>query len=142
HGRQVPGDHGDIAVFETEADGVKDTAVPITVTFRHIAPTDALRSHAEKKLGNLAGMVPGATDVHVVLGAAPPAHHRQHVEITIHGRNHVVTASEETNDMYAAIDLAVGKVESQIRTLKGKIVEQPRRSSMNNRKSGSPPADS
>ena len=121
---------------------MKENALPITVTFRHIAPTDALRAHAEKKLTHMTGKVPGATDVHVVLSAAPPHHHRQLAEITIHGRNHVLTASEETNDMYVAIDLAVSKLESQIRTLKGKIVEGSRRGSTNNRRAGSPPTDS
>ena len=119
-----------------------EKAIPITVTFRHIAPTDALRAHAEKKLSHLTGKVPGATDVHVVLSAQPPHHHRQLAEITIHGSHHVLTASEETNDMYVAIDLAVGKLESQIRTLKGKMVGQPRRSSTNNRRAGSPPTSS
>jgi putative sigma-54 modulation protein len=119
---------------------VKDKAVPITVTFRHIAPTDALRSHAERKLTAIAGMVPGATDVHVVLSAAPPHHHRQLAEVTIHGRQHVLTARDETNDMYAAIDLVAGKLESQVRTLKGKLIEAPRRSSGNHRRSGSAPA--
>jgi ribosomal subunit interface protein len=52
----------------------------------------------------------------------------------------VLTASEETNDMYAAIDLAVQKLESQIRTLKGKLIEAPRRNPANNRRSGSAPA--
>jgi putative sigma-54 modulation protein len=119
---------------------VKDRSVPITVTFRHIAPTDALRAHAEKKLANMTGMVPGATDVHVVLSAAPPHHHRQLAEITIHGRNHVLTAREETNDMYVAIDAAVSKLESQVRTLKGKIVEaRQRRNSNHQRRSGSSP---
>ncbi len=119
---------------------MKDRSVPITVTFRHIAPTDALRAHAEKKLGHMTGMVPGATDVHVVLSAAPPHHHRQLAEITIHGRNHVLTAREETNDMYVAIDAAVSKLESQVRTLKGKIVQAPRRNSNHQRRSGSSPS--
>jgi len=119
---------------------VKNNSVPITVTFRHIAPTDALRAHAEKKLSSIVGMVPGATDVHVVLSAAPPHHHRQLAEITVHGRQHVLTARDETNDMYAAIDVAVDKLERQIRTLKGKIVEAPRRNSGGSRRSGSGPA--
>jgi putative sigma-54 modulation protein len=119
---------------------VKDKAVPITVTFRHIAPTEALRAHAEKKLSAVVGKVPGATDAHVVLSAHPPHHHQQIAEIQVHGGQHVLTAHEQTNDMYAAIDLAVGKLESQIRTLKGKLVQAPRRNPANHRRSGSTPA--
>lgn len=118
---------------------MNDKVVPITVTFRHIAPTEALRTHAEKKLDGVAAKVPGATDVHVVLSAQPPHHHRQLAEITVHGA-HVITARDETNDMYSAIDVAVAKLESQIRKLKGKMVEEPRRASTGNRRNGPPPA--
>jgi ribosome hibernation promoting factor len=121
---------------------VKQKPVPISVTFRHIAPTDALRAHAEKRLSHLVPMVPGVTDVHVVLSATAPHHHRQLAEITVHGRQHVLTASDETNDMYAAIDLAAGKIESQIRTLKGKLIQAPRRNSAGPRRSGTSPTDS
>lgn len=116
---------------------MKEIAVPITVTFRHIAPTDALRSHAEKRLNGVAGMVPGATDVHIVLSASPHRH-RQGAEITIHGAHHVLSAREETADLYEAIDLAVAKIDRQIRTLKGKLIEKPRRGSGQRRRTGSP----
>lgn len=119
---------------------MKDKTVPITVTFRHIAPTEALRTHAEKRLGPVVVQVPGATSAHVVLAAQPPHHHRQLAEITVHGGHSVLTAHDETNDMYAAIDLAVSKLESQVRTLKGKIIQAPRRNSTNNRRSGPPPS--
>ena len=118
---------------------MKEIAVPITVTFRHIAPTDALRSHAEKKLNGIAGMVPGATDVHVVLSASPHRH-RQSAEITIHGAHHVLSAHEETADLYAAIDLAVAKIDSQVRKAKGRVIEAPRRGSTTARRSTPPTA--
>ena len=45
---------------------MKKPTVPITVTFRHIAPTEPLRKYAEKKLAGIVGLVPGATDAHVI----------------------------------------------------------------------------
>ena len=115
---------------------MKAKEVPITVTFRHIAATDALRAHAEKKLTPVVALVPGATDVHVVLTTSPH-HHRQSCEIKVLGAHHVLTAREETDDMYAAIDLAASKLQSQVRKLKGKVIQEPRRNSTGNRKAGS-----
>lgn len=99
----------------------KKVDVPITVTFRHIAPTDALRSHAEKKLAHLIGLIPGATDVHVILAAATH-HHRQSAEFVVHASNSNLTAHAETDDMYAAIDQAAAKLDRQVRKLKDRVV--------------------
>ena len=92
--------------------------IPIIVTFRHLAPTEALRAHAESKLAGLAGQVPGATDVHVVLEVSPH-HHRQSAEITVHADgHHVLQAHEET-------------------TRRGLVFEAPRREASTRRRPGS-----
>jgi len=110
--------------------------IPITVTFRHLAPTEALRSHAEKKLAGVAGQVPGATDVHVVLEVSPH-HHRQAAEITVHADgHHVLQAHHETEDLYQSIDGAVAKLQSQVRTLRGKVIDTPRREGSDRRRGG------
>ena len=114
----------------------KSKAIPITVTFRHIEPTDALRTYAEKKLSSIVTLVPGATDAHVVLSATTH-HHRQLCEITVHGGHTVLNARDETDDLYAAIDLATAKLDRQVRRLKGKMIEEPRRSSSNGRRASS-----
>lgn len=104
----------------------KKADVPITVTFRHIAPTDALRNHAEKKLSHIIGLIPGATDVHVILTAATH-HHRQSAEFVVNASTSHLTAHAETDDMYTAIDQAAAKLDSQVRKLKGRVVEGSRR---------------
>lgn len=104
----------------------KKVDVPITVTFRHIAPTDALRNHAEKKLSHIIGLIPGATDVHVILTAATH-HHRQSAEFVVNASTSHLTAHAETDDMYTAIDQAAAKLDSQVRKLKGRVVEGSRR---------------
>lgn len=117
----------------------KKLPVPITVTFRHLEPTDALRAHAEKKLAPIVGLVPGAVDAHVILSMAKH-HHRQGAEIVVHGANSHLTAHAETDDLYASIDQAAAKLDSQVRKLKGRVVGAPRRSSTNGRRSGPPAA--
>jgi putative sigma-54 modulation protein len=105
---------------------VKKKDVPITVTFRHMAPTEPLRAYADKKLKPVARLLPGATDAHVIL-TANGAKHRQSAEIVLHGSHAVLKAFEETADLYAAIDLAVAKLDSQVRKAKGRVIEAPRR---------------
>ena len=113
---------------------MKKKTVPITVTFRHIAPTEALRAYAEKKLKS-ATLLPGAVDAHVTL-TANTHRHRQSAEIILHGAHSVLKAFEETDDLYAAIDLAVAKLDAQVRKTRGRVIEAPRRGSTTARRIG------
>lgn len=105
---------------------MKKKDVPITVTFRHMAATEPLRAYAEKKLGPVAAVLPGVVDAHVIL-TANGSKHRQSAEIVLHGAHSVLKALEETSDLYAAIDLAVAKLDSQVRKAKGRVIQAPRR---------------
>jgi putative sigma-54 modulation protein len=120
--------------------GARSQSISVTVTFRHLSPSDPLREYAEKKLVPVAELVPGATDAHVVLGAEQH-HHRQHVEVTVHGSHHVVLhAKGDGDDMYASIDMATDRLASQARKLRGRVIEEPRRSSTEAKRSGSTPS--
>jgi putative sigma-54 modulation protein len=118
---------------------VKKKDVPITVTFRHMNATDALQSYAEKKLQAVAKLLPGAVDAHVIL-TANGTKHRQSAEIVLHGSHAVLKALEETDDLYAAIDLAIAKIDSQVRKMKGRVIQEPRRSSTAARRTTPPTA--
>ncbi|MFN8544169.1 MAG: ribosome-associated translation inhibitor RaiA [Candidatus Binatia bacterium] len=90
----------------------------ITVTFRHVEPTPALRTHAEEKLGRVIRKYlrrPG--DAHVILEVAKERHL---AEITLQADHVTMFAKEETHDLYAAIDLAVAKLEHQAQKLKAR----------------------
>ena len=112
---------------------MKKNDVPITVTFRHMATTEALQAHAEKKLKSVIKLLPGAVDAHVIL-TANGTKHRQSAEIILHGAHSVLKAIEETDDLYGAIDLAIAKIDSQVRKLKGRVIEEPRRNSTGTRR--------
>lgn len=118
---------------------MKKKDVPITVTFRHMNATDALQSYAEKKLQAVAKLLPGAVDAHVIL-TANGTKHRQSAEIVLHGSHAVLKALEETDDLYAAIDLAIAKIDSQVRKMKGRVIQEPRRSSTAARRTTPPTA--
>jgi ribosomal subunit interface protein len=100
--------------------------VPINVTFRHLGATDAIKEHAKKKLSSIIRQIPGATDVHVIL-ASEPHHHRTSCEIVVHATHTKLTAHDEGQDLYAAIDKATAKLAGQARTLKGRVVNEARR---------------
>jgi len=117
----------------------KKLEIPITVTFRHLAPSDALRDHARKKLMAILGLVPGATDAHIILATASH-HHRQSAEVVVHGASSHLSAHAETDDMYAAVDQAVAKLDRQVRKLKGRVIDGPRRGTVSDRRP--PPAAS
>jgi putative sigma-54 modulation protein len=93
----------------------------INVTFRHVNPTEALRSHAEEKLGRMVKKyLHRPVDAHVILSVAKERHA---AEITLQADHVTMFAKEETTDLYAAIDLAVGKLEHQAQKLRAKRKE-------------------
>ena len=90
----------------------------INVTFRHVDPTPALRSHAEEKLERMVKKyLHRPVDAHVILSVAKERHT---AEITLQADHVTMFAKEETTDLYAAIDLAVAKLEHQAQKLREK----------------------
>jgi putative sigma-54 modulation protein len=83
----------------------------VTVTFRRIEPTPALRRHAEDKVRRACKVLRRPIEAHLVLSVLK----RRHVaEVTVTANQLVLNATAETHDLYAAIDDAVGKLERQI----------------------------
>jgi putative sigma-54 modulation protein len=85
----------------------------VLVTFRHIEATDALRRYAEEKVDKTARkLLHRPIEAHVVLSVVK---HRHMAEISLSADHLVFNAAEETGDLYSAIDLAMGKIDRQIR---------------------------
>ena len=89
----------------------------VTVTFRHVDPTPALRQHAEEKIRRLNKYLHRPVDAHVILSVVKERHT---AEITLNADHESMFAKEVTHDLYSAIDLAVGKLEHQAQRLKEK----------------------
>ena len=84
----------------------------VMVTFRHMEATDALRRYAESKVERAYKFLRHPIEAHVVLSVTK----RRHVaEITLTGKHLSLNATEETGDLYSAIDLAMSKIERQIK---------------------------
>jgi putative sigma-54 modulation protein len=84
----------------------------VTVTFRHVQPSDAFRVYAERKLAHVAKYLRRPCEVHLILAVDK---YRQHGEVTVKSGRLSVTAQEETKDLYSVIDLLAGKVERQLK---------------------------
>jgi putative sigma-54 modulation protein len=99
-----------------------------TVTFKQIDPSEHLKSYVSGKLDRFDKYLDNPAEANVVLTVEK---FRHIAEINIAGDKLTIIASEETNDMYAAIDMALDKLEKQIKKSKQKIRE--RRSASKNR---------
>jgi ribosomal subunit interface protein len=91
------------------ADGA---ATNVTVTFRHVEPTDAIRLYAERKLAHVGKLLKRSCDAHLILTVDK---YRQHGEVTVKSGRLSVTAQEETKDLYSVIDLLADKVGRQLK---------------------------
>src|SRR5438477_8282356 len=86
----------------------------VTVTFRHVEPTPALRAYAEEKLERVKKYLRRPVEAHVILSVSKERHV---AEITLQADHQTMFAEETTHDLYSAIDLVVDKLEHQAQKL-------------------------
>ncbi len=81
--------------------------------------TEAIKNYVEEKVGSLQRFFPKNNDLEarVYIKIYDVI---QKVEVTIPGNQFILRAEEESDDLYAAIDLVVDKLERQIRRHKTK----------------------
>ena len=91
----------------------------IAVTFRHMESSEAVRSYVEEKLAKVKKYIDEPIDAQVVLSVQKKIHHR--AEVTMGAKGLTIKSVEEKDDMYAAIDLMVDKVERQLKKYKEKL---------------------
>jgi putative sigma-54 modulation protein len=85
----------------------------VTVTFRHVEPTEAIRRYGERKLAHLAKALMRPCTVHLILSVDK---YRQCGEVTVKsGSLALVAAQQETKDLYSVIDLLADKVQRQLK---------------------------
>ncbi len=95
----------------------------ISVTGHHIDVTNALRNYVESKFERLARHFDHVTDVHVILGIEKI---NKKAEATVQISGAKLFAEEQQEDMYAAIDGLIDKLDRQVRKHKEKIKDHHR----------------
>ena len=89
----------------------------INVSGQHIEVTKSMRDYVTSKMERLERHFDQVTNVHAVLSVEKQ---RQMAEATIHINGATVFANAENEDMYAAIDALVDKLDRQIKKYKEK----------------------
>lgn len=90
----------------------------VSVTGHHIEVTDSLRSYVEEKISKLKRHFDNVTDIHVILTVEKLA---QKSEATVQVSGAKLFAEDTQEDMYAAIDNMVDKLDRQIIKHKEKL---------------------
>jgi ribosome hibernation promoting factor len=88
------------------------------ITFRNLDATDALKEYARDKVERVNKYVDRPTEAHVVLSLERYLHH---ADIGIHAGRYFLRGREKSPDMYASIDLAMDKIERQLKRYKEKL---------------------
>jgi putative sigma-54 modulation protein len=78
-----------------------------------------IREYAEEKLSRVNKYIDEPIDAQVVLSVAKKIRHR--AEVTLVAKGITIKGSEETEDMYAAIDAVVNKIERQLKKYREKL---------------------
>lgn len=91
----------------------------ITITFRHMDGTDAMKRHAHEKISKLQKFLRQAMTAQVTLSVEGLDHI---VDVRIQSGGSNFHANERTPDMYASIDLVLDKLERQVHAQKGASV--------------------
>jgi len=90
----------------------------INVTFRHMETSEPVRNYVEDKLPKVKKYIDEPVDAQVVL-SVEKIRHKAEVPLTAKGIT--IKATDETADMYAAIDGVLDKLERQLKRYKDKI---------------------
>ena len=96
----------------------------ISITFRHVEASEAIKTYAAEKVDKLQKFLRKPITVKVTLSLEK---HQQSAEVQLSSGSEHIEAKVVTDDMYAAIDAAMDKIERQIREHKGSAQSKRRR---------------
>ncbi|MBE2250333.1 MAG: ribosome-associated translation inhibitor RaiA [Myxococcus sp.] len=102
----------------------------MNITFRHVDPIESLKTYSQEKVDKVDKYLDQASEAHVVLSVEK--HHHQ-ADITIHSGPYMLRGKERSQDMYASIDLAMDKIERQLKRYKERLKEKHGRDRVHHR---------
>ncbi len=95
----------------------------ITITFRHMVGTEAVKKYAHEKVAKLQKFLRQAMTAQVTLSVEGLLHV---ADVRISSGGLALQATERGEDMYASIDMVHDKLERQIRDGKGSTIARKR----------------
>jgi putative sigma-54 modulation protein len=90
----------------------------LSITFRNFEATDSLKEYAREKVDKVNKYLDRAGEAHVVLSLE---RHLHHADITVYSGAFVLRGKEKSGDMYASMDLAMEKIERQLKRYKDRL---------------------
>ncbi len=90
----------------------------VAVTFRHMKTHEGVKAYVKEKVEKLQKYIENPREVHVVLAVEK---FRHIAEITVLGDGGIFNSQGKDNDLYAAIDQMVDKMERQVRERREKV---------------------
>lgn len=90
---------------------------------RSLDVTDHMKEYVDKKVSKLDRYLPGIEEARVDLAyvkSARSANDRQVAQITVRGKGFILRSEERADDIYAALDTALDKMQRRIERYKGK----------------------
>jgi putative sigma-54 modulation protein len=107
------------AVLRWQWSATLEDQMQISVTFRHMDATDALRGYAEEKIEKaLRKYLKTPFEAHVVLSTE---RHHHVCDVTVLVAGHTIKGTEKTDSMYSSIDKVGDKIERQVSRYKAKL---------------------
>ena len=98
-------------------------ALEVNLFVRDLKQTDRMREYVDKKVGKLDRYINNINEARVDLAyvkSARDANDRYVAQVTIHGKGFVMRAEERSDDIFAALDAAIPKLQRRIKRYKGK----------------------
>ena len=95
----------------------------VEIVARNMRLTDNTREYVEKKAAKLERHLPGIDEVRIELShvkTARSATDRQVAQLTVRGKKFILRTEERSDDLHAAFDAALDKIQRQIERYKGK----------------------
>lgn len=91
----------------------------IEITARHMHEAEGVQEYAKSRAERLCEEFDRVEHVHVVLDIEK---HRKIAKVVVQARGHLrIEADEMSDDMYASVDEAMGKTETQLRKVQDKV---------------------
>ena len=90
----------------------------ISIDGHHVELTESIQDYIHSKMTRIERHFDHVVDIHVVLGVEKL---RQKAEATIHVAGNNIHAESENEDLYAAIDLLIDKLDRQVKKHKEKL---------------------
>src|SRR6266508_4291980 len=93
-------------------------AMPVNITFRHLEPTEALKTHVRDRVEHVRRYIDRPSEAHAVLHVENLDHH---AEITVKAGRFLLRGTGRSQDMYSSIDAAAERIERQLKKHKEKL---------------------